>query len=126
MSEADLCYLPYWFDRRHAETVKMSFPSKLSAYVAAGRPVLFHGPADSTPARFLDRYAVGVSCNSDQPATLLEAIERCAWDADLCRGYPAARSRALEEELGLEAMIRRFADFLSVKRSDLAPLRKVD
>ena len=35
------------------------------------------------------------------------------------------RVLALEEELGLEAMIRRFAIFLAVERSDLAPLRSV-
>jgi glycosyltransferase involved in cell wall biosynthesis len=126
MSEVDLCYLPYWFDRRYAETVEMSFPSKLPAYVAAGRPVLYHGPAESTPARFLKRYPVGVSCHSNQPAALLEAIERCVWDTDLRRGYSAARSRALEVELGLEAMVCGFADFLGVERSELAPLRRAD
>ena len=119
MSEGDLCYLPYWFDRRYARTTQLSFPSKLSAYVAACRPILYHGPATSTPARFLSKYPVGVSCVSNSSTSLLGAIERCVWDEELLRGYPAARCKALEEELGLEAMIRRFAIFLGVDRSDL-------
>jgi glycosyltransferase involved in cell wall biosynthesis len=126
MSEVNLCYLPYWFDHRHARTARLSFPSKLSTYVAAGRPVLYHGPADSTPTHFLAKYAVGISCDSNNAASLLRAIECCAWDAELLGAYPAARSKALGEELGLEATVRRFAVFLGVARSDLAPLRRAE
>jgi hypothetical protein len=125
MSEVDLCYLPYWFGRRYAATAQLSFPSKLSAYVAAGRPVLYHGPASSTSAHFLTKYPVGVSCGSNNASSILGAIERCAWDTALLRGYPTARSKALEEELGLERMIRQFAVFLGAERSELAPLRTV-
>ncbi len=125
MSEVDFCYLPYWFDRSYARTVQLSFPSKLSAYVAAGRPVLYHGPAGSTPTRFLARYPVGVCCGSNQAAPLVAAMEHCAGNPELLHGYPAARSRALAEELGLEASIRQFAAFLGIARSDLASLRMV-
>jgi glycosyltransferase involved in cell wall biosynthesis len=125
MSEVDLCYLPYWFDRRYARTAQLSFPSKLSAYVAAGRPVLYHGPTNSTPTQFLAKYEVGISCGSNDTAQLIRAIERCAWDRDFLRSYPAARFKALEEELGLEAVIRQFAMFLGVERSDLAAMHAV-
>jgi hypothetical protein len=40
LSQVDAAYLPYWFDRKHSYIVRTAFPSKLSAYVAAGVPVL--------------------------------------------------------------------------------------
>lgn len=122
MSETDVCYLPYWFDSRHETTVRLSFPSKLSSYVAAGRPILYHGPAESSPAYFLSKHPVGVCCHSNEHKALLEAMERCIEDEAFLAGYCQARAKALDEELGAEAMLRSFARLLGAERSELAPL----
>src|SRR5262249_42607238 len=44
LNQMDLLYCPYWFDPLFREEASFSFPSKLVSYLAAGRPVLFHGP----------------------------------------------------------------------------------
>ena len=44
IADSDLSYLPYWFRPEHKETAQFSFPNKLSIYLAACCPVLFHGP----------------------------------------------------------------------------------
>lgn len=53
-------YLNYPFGRRDAVLRQTSFPTKLSTYVLASRPVLVHAPPDSStrPLAGIDRYAI--------------------------------------------------------------------
>jgi glycosyltransferase involved in cell wall biosynthesis len=44
LRQFDVLYMPYTFDLKFKETMMTSFPSKLVAYLTAGRPVLYHGP----------------------------------------------------------------------------------
>ena len=67
LSECDVCYVPYWFDAAFRAGVELSFPNKVSLYLATGRPVFFHGPRRSTPTRFLERWPVGLACHSLEP-----------------------------------------------------------
>lgn len=56
LRESFLLYLSYPFRRRGQMLRTMSFPTKLSTYVQAARPILMHMPADSSVA-FLARTA---------------------------------------------------------------------
>ena len=49
LSACDVCYVPYWFDEAFRPGVELSFPNKVSLYLAAGRPILYHGPEQATP-----------------------------------------------------------------------------
>ena len=51
----DVLYCGYPFDLVMADVSRLSFPSKLPTFFCAGRPVLFHGPADSSPGVYLKR-----------------------------------------------------------------------
>ena len=66
LATANFCYLPYWFTpakRRHAE---FSFPTKFTTYLAAGRPVLYHGPAYAGITRTIHQYNLGtLVCSLD-------------------------------------------------------------
>lgn len=75
LDRADLAYVPYWFDERYSETVRLSFPSKVSAMAAAGIPIFFHGPAYSSVTRFLKKYPMGVACSSLDPADIVTQLE---------------------------------------------------
>jgi glycosyltransferase involved in cell wall biosynthesis len=58
LSKLDVLYCAYPFAPGMAEVAKLSFPSKVVLYLAAGRPILFHGPALASPAVYLrDRAA---------------------------------------------------------------------
>lgn len=118
ISKADAAYLPYWLDDQYREVTRLSFPTKLSTYVAAGCPVLYHGPEDSSPTAFVREFGIGVSCHSLAAADILGALEHVlrpqAREAARC----GAR-RALEEELGLHVFRRRFARLLDVPEHEL-------
>lgn len=121
LSVTDLCYLPYWFDKEHQITARLAFPTKLTTYLASGSPVLFHGPSDASPARFLARYPAGVSCHSHEPHDIIAALTRLV-DPDFRAHAAGAMSRACEEELGLHVFRKRFADLVGVPDSYLNPI----
>jgi hypothetical protein len=122
LATTDVAYVPYWFDPSRAWAAKTAFPSKLSAYVAAGVPVMYHGPAESSPAIFLRRYAVGLSCHSLDSAAIKDTLRALLFDQAVRAVAVKEQRRALEEQLGAEAMLARFAEFVGMDRSALLPV----
>jgi glycosyltransferase involved in cell wall biosynthesis len=117
LSEVDAAYLPYWFDAERAPSVKLCFPNKLSTYLAAGVPVLYHGPADSSPTRFLSEYPAGVTCHSLEPDALIDALRKLMHgDA---AAFAQAGRRALEEALNPDVFRRRVAQTMGVDENEL-------
>jgi hypothetical protein len=118
----DACYLAYWSDPGHRSVVEKSFPTKLSTYVAAGTPVLYHGPVDSSPADFIARHPVGETCGSLQSEEILAALSRCTDPARRSDTAKAARI-ALEDELGWGVMRSHFAETLGIEEECLRGIR---
>jgi hypothetical protein len=108
----DLLYLPYWFDPNFRYTARLCFPTKLTAYLAAGRPVLVHAPLSSAPSQFFGRYTAGEVCDSLEPNDLLAACTRLLNDEARYCSATAAAENAIREELGLHVFLRRFADLI--------------
>ncbi|MEO1524582.1 MAG: hypothetical protein AAFX06_04060 [Planctomycetota bacterium] len=92
LAECTFSYLPQPFAATLRPLAELSFPTKLTTYIAAGRRVLLHAPKYGSVTPFLKRHPIGVSCetlNLDdmhtsiedllcQPAEpLAEAILRC-------------------------------------------------
>jgi hypothetical protein len=75
LAEADIGYVPYWFASKKSEVVETSFPGKVSAYVAAGVKVFFHGPANSSVISFIDKWHVGINCTSLDEIDIIHAID---------------------------------------------------
>jgi glycosyltransferase involved in cell wall biosynthesis len=121
LSGCDVCYVPYWFDEAFRPGVELSFPNKMSLYLAAGRPVLYHGPERATPTRFLERWPVGVACHSLDAAAITEALTTAAADAAFHARAAAAIPPVLRAELGLHVFRQRFAEFVGVDESVLTP-----
>jgi len=124
LASTDVAYVPYWFDRRHAWAARTAFPSKISAYVAAGVPVLYHGPRESSPSEFLRSYPVGLSCHSLEVPEIKRTLRTLLFDQELRASLARERQRALEERLGVEAMLRGFAELLGIERAQLLPVRE--
>ncbi len=110
---ADVAYLPYWQDARHAYITRTAFPSKLPSYLAAGVPILYHGPRDSTPAWFLAEYPVGVCCHTHRRDDILNALDACVKDPEFLRQYPQARQRTFEEAFHPRIIVDRFRRILA-------------
>lgn len=109
----DAAYLPYWLDPLHDVSVRLCFPNKLTTYLAAGRPVLFHGPAGSSPDRFFDRYPVGPRCHSHDAGEILGALATLA-DPEAYRAAARTAARAAAEELSPEVFHRRFRRLVEI------------
>jgi hypothetical protein len=122
MSQVDVAYLPYWLDESYSLSVRVCFPNKLTAYLAAGRPVLFHGPEDSSPARFFRRFPVGLCCHSLEESEIIESLRRFITDREFYAAATQAGQVALDQELDLRVFRQRFATLIGVDEGALLPL----
>ena len=64
LQKSHIAYLPYKFDIKFDHQMKYAFPSKSGQYITYNLPIFFHGPQYSSFNHFLDKYEVGISCNS--------------------------------------------------------------
>ncbi len=118
-TQADVLYCPYPFDPSMAEVSRLSFPSKLVSYFAAGRPVLLHAPLDSSPAVFVKQAGAALVTASSGSSNVYNAIERLAEDPVLFADLSAASQRVFASEFTLERMRARTLEFLGVVESEL-------
>ena len=119
LSEVDVAYLPYWFDKRYTIATRLSFPSKLSAYAAAGKPVLFHGPVDSSVTGFFEQYPMGVVCHSLLAQDILQGLATFT-DPDFYATAAQATHRAFSEVFDWRVSRLRLAQFFDVPPECLA------
>jgi glycosyltransferase involved in cell wall biosynthesis len=118
LSECDLNYLPQAFEPDWEPFSRLSFPSKLTTYLATGVPVLLHAPKNASLPAFLGRYEFGAWCDRVD-ADALEATLREALDPARRARFREAAGRALAEEFSRETFRARFAQFLAVDAEEL-------
>ena len=121
MVTTDLTYLPYEFDEDRRVFATTSFPSKLTTYLAAGRPVFFHGPRYSTISSFYEQYPIGPRCHSLNADDIIESLEDFLTEEGRYRSAVEAGQRAIDQELSDQVFRRRFADFMGVSEKNLVP-----
>jgi glycosyltransferase involved in cell wall biosynthesis len=111
LAECDLLYCPYGFDEDFCEDATLCFPSKLTTYLAAGRPALFYGPEYSSPAKFLSQHNAGFLCLQPNNRLLADSIASALSDPDRYRSVAANGRSAFDKYLSrtaLTASVRRF------------------
>lgn len=118
LRQTDLGYVPYWFQEEYSDSVRQCFPNKLSLYLSAELPVLFHGPAESSVQEFLNRHPVGISCNRLDAMALAETIESFVRDKDKKEKIARARETAIAQELGVEPARARWQKFIGAGIED--------
>jgi glycosyltransferase involved in cell wall biosynthesis len=119
LSECDILYCPYPFTEAMSEVSQLSFPSKLVAYFAAGRPAIFHGPLDSSPARYITEREAGLCVGTAFASSIYNAVERVVCEPDLFRRLAENGQRAFRDDFTLESMRRNFYDFLGIPDAGL-------
>ena len=122
LSEADILYCPYWFSPAFEVEARLSFPSKLPTYLAAGRPVLFHGPEYASAAGFLKDNAAGFLCNSNSPSVIINALLALATDTNLYARLTKNGRTAFDKYFTLSSLRQSFATFLGAKEDFLLPV----
>ncbi len=123
LADCDILYLPQPFSEPLRPLAELSFPTKLSTYVAAGRPILLHAPAYASVVPFFDRYPFGEWCSSLNGDDLGDRLTRLATDHAVRETACAAISAARQEELNADQFVRSFREFLdpvAVRRPDVA------
>lgn len=78
--QADVLFLPLAFESSIPEMIKTSAPGKMGEYLAAGRPILVHAPADSFVSWYFRAHGCGVVVDQNDPAALAAALKRLLAD----------------------------------------------
>ncbi len=74
LSECDLLYLPQSFTEENRMLSELSFPTKLSTYLAVQRPILLHAPEYASLTGFWQQYPVGPASHARNAGTLLPHV----------------------------------------------------
>lgn len=93
LAQADLLYCPYGFGESFNKTARLSFPSKLTTYLKANVPVLFHGPDYSSPYVFLKKHNAAYFCTTLEGGDMFDLLTHIlsdkGRDAVAMRGFQA-------------------------------------
>ena len=104
-------------------------PSKIYGLMAAGRPVIFVGPREATPARTLEGFRCGWQVEPGDAEALAALLEVLAADGMRIREAGARARQAFLEHYDLPSGVSRIAEILgSWKRIELraeAPTQRV-
>jgi glycosyltransferase involved in cell wall biosynthesis len=122
LNGCDFLYCPYPFDPAMEEVARHSFPSKLVLYLAAGRPVIFHGPAYSAAARYIADRGCGILATILSAEGILHEIEQLAGNPQLYSEMASKAQQAFLDDFTLESMGRAFNDFIGVEANDAMAL----
>lgn len=108
----DILYCPYPFAPEMAEVAKLSFPSKVPTYLAAGRPILFHGPRYAAPAKYLLEREAGYVADDLYPSSVYNGLCHLVENADLFDRVARGAQAAFRADFTLEHMRRATLQFL--------------
>lgn len=78
-------------------TVGAVVPSKVYGLLAAGRPILYVGPAQGTPARLIAKFGCGWQVEPGDAAGLVRVLQRLAQDFGEVEAAGARGYRAFQE-----------------------------
>jgi len=109
----DFNYLPQPFEADWAPFTRLSFPSKLTTYLATGRPMLLHAPPTGSLVPFNERYGFARACTSLDREALVQALQDML-DPAIAAASVAGGRKALAEEFTREHFRESFARFLGV------------
>ncbi|MBW1801311.1 MAG: hypothetical protein JRJ85_11360 [Deltaproteobacteria bacterium] len=120
IAETDFCYLPYWFDLHKRRHVELSFPNKFETYLAATRPILFHGPEYAGINKTIKQYRVGSAIHSLKKNTIIKTLEIFITNQVASAGFKEACISAFHKEFNLDVMLRNFSRMVGTDPSSLS------
>ena len=111
----DILYCPYPFAASMTDVAKFSFPSKIPTYLAAGRPILFHGPTNAAPALYLKSRKAGFICRDLPASAVYDGLVHLAEDVSLYESLARGAQAAFLADFTLDRMkknVHRFLGYL--------------
>ena len=100
------------------ETCGSIVPSKTYGIMAAGRPILYVGPREATPARIIDRFQCGWRVEPGDISALVSTLQRLALDRESIAAAGARSRRAFEEHYDRPIGAARVAMILGLQPTD--------
>jgi glycosyltransferase involved in cell wall biosynthesis len=74
IADSDLLYLPLMLEPGYADMIAFSLSTKLVTYLAAGAPILYHGPDRGAAYELLAAHDAAILATSNDPAEIAETI----------------------------------------------------
>lgn len=106
--QADLLFLPLAFKSPFPKVIKTSSPGKMGEYLASGRPILVHAPADSFVSFYFKKNHCGVVVDQKDPELLKKAILRLIQDEKLRDKISQNARRCAEEDFDVKKVKNKF------------------
>lgn len=114
LTESDLNFIPYWFDPSFKEEAENSFPSKMSTYCAAAKPILVHAPEYATPTAFVRQHDIGYCVASPSVSELADTIREAVIDSDARFRKAHNAADCFSKYLSTSCMRKSFQEFLKL------------
>jgi colanic acid biosynthesis glycosyl transferase WcaI len=96
------------------QTAGSVVPSKTYGIMAAGRPLLYIGPKNATPARIIDRFRCGWQVDSGNVRGLVSLLDRLASQREELEAVGGRARAAFEKHYDRPAGVARIQDVLGV------------
>ncbi len=114
LENCDLLYLPQPFEPDSQPLARLSFPTKLSSYVATGRPILIHSPSYGSLTPFSKTNQVGFLSNTTRVGELAkQLLEECSIPEKLI-AQSIASARVATTLLSHKQFVSSTKEFLSI------------
>jgi glycosyltransferase involved in cell wall biosynthesis len=123
LSKMDILYCPYPFAQNMEEVARLSFPSKLVLYLAAGRPILFHGPSFASPAEYLRDRDAGIIVDDVNAAAIYNALCQIVDDPAHYATVGRNGQLAFHHDFTLESMRASFERALDTPLDEQGPTK---
>ncbi|MCU1263435.1 MAG: glycosyltransferase WbuB [Bryobacterales bacterium] len=107
-----------------AESLGSAVPSKTYGIMAAGRPILFIGPKDATPARIIERYGCGWQIDCGDVRAVVELLELLNEQPDLVVAAGNRAYAAFIAHYQRSVGVARIASILGSEREAETPARQ--
>lgn len=109
MASADLLYLPLSFRDKLARIANLAMPTKLSEYLASGRPTIFHVPAPSEVQHLAARAGLPLTINTVDPQQVCDLLLRLDRHGLDLVDYQTRAQQLLRDEFDQDVLRQRLA-----------------
>lgn len=113
LAQCELLFLPQPFGHAHERFSRYSFPTKLTTYLAAGRPILLLAPPFATLSRFFTDEALPFVCNENSSEALLGHLQTVATDRTACAEAERRLADVAYREFSLDTCKQRLNQWLA-------------
>ena len=126
LSRCDLLYLPQPFEHFQRPLAELSFPTKLSAYVSTGRPILVHGPPYASVVGFNETHPLGICCTTTDSVWIGETIDRFISDLKAYEKAAESVAHVANTVLSRPRFIEQVKSFLRPVSEEMSHGRSTD